>query len=113
MEFPDLLERFISYAKVDTGSDPDSETFPSTEKQFDLAEKLVSELCDMGLSDAGVNEHGYVTGFLETNQDRKMPVIALIAHMDTSPDVNIVIRIIPITCRSITVPHTESCVNIL
>ena len=88
MEFPDLLDRFISYTKIDTRSDPDSETFPSTEKQFDLAEKLVSELIDMGIPDAGVNEHGYVSGFLATNRDNKMPVIALIAHMDTSPDVS-------------------------
>jgi tripeptide aminopeptidase len=87
MEFPDMLERFISYVKIDTRSDPESDTFPSTAKQFDLAEKLAFELGDMGLSDAGVNENGYVTGFLETNQGSKMPVIALIAHMDTSPDV--------------------------
>lgn len=88
MEFPDLLERFISYVKIDTRSDPDSETFPSTEKQFDLAKKLASELDDMGLSDVGMNNYGYVTGLLKTNQDSEMPVIALIAHMDTSPDVS-------------------------
>lgn len=87
MEFPDLLERFISYVKIDTRSDPDSDTFPSTEKQFDLAKKLATELNEMGISDAGVNKNGYVSGFFKTNQDRKMPVIALIAHMDTSPDV--------------------------
>ncbi len=87
MEFSELLERFLSYVKIDTRSDPDSDTFPSTEKQFDLARKLAAELGDMGLSDSGVNNYGYVTGFLKTNQDNKMPVIALIAHMDTSPDV--------------------------
>ncbi|MGD9157967.1 MAG: peptidase T [Desulfobacteraceae bacterium] len=87
MEFPDLLERFISYVKIDTGSDPDSDTFPSTEKQFDLANKLASEMNDMGLSDVSVNKYCYVSGFLKTNQCAEMPVIALIAHMDTSPDV--------------------------
>jgi tripeptide aminopeptidase len=87
MKFPDLLERFLTYVKIDTRSDPDSDTFPSTQKQFDLADKLAFELNEMGLSDAGVNSRGYVSGFLATNQQRKMPVIALIAHMDTSPDV--------------------------
>lgn len=87
MEFPDLLERFISYVKIDTRSDPDSETFPSTEKQFDLAKKLEFELNEIGLSDVSVNQYCYVMGFLKTNQKKEMPTIALIAHMDTSPDV--------------------------
>jgi tripeptide aminopeptidase len=87
MEFPDLLDRFISYVKIDTRSDPDSKTFPSTEIQFDLAHKLASELVAMGLKDVNVSEYGYVSGFLASNQKTKMLVIALIAHMDTSPDV--------------------------
>ena len=87
MKFPDMLERFLSYVKVDTGSDPDSDTFPSTEKQFDLAHKLEKELIEMGLSDVSVNQYCYVTGSLKTNLDKDMPTVALIAHMDTSPDV--------------------------
>lgn len=87
MEFPDLLERFLSYVKIDTRSDPDSETFPSTGKQFDLARRLEEELVEMGLDNVFVNEYCYVSGFLKTNQVKEMPVIALIAHMDTSPDV--------------------------
>ncbi len=87
MKFPDILERFLSYVKIDTGSDPDSGTFPSTEKQFDLAHKLEAELIEMGLSDVSVNQYCYVTGSLRTNLDKDMPTVALIAHMDTSPDV--------------------------
>jgi len=87
MEFPDLLERFLSYVKIDTQSDPESETYPSTKKQFDLAKKLESELNEMGLSDVTVNRWGYVLAFLKTNQEKNVPTIALIAHMDTSPDV--------------------------
>jgi tripeptide aminopeptidase len=87
MQFPDLLERFLSYTRIDTGSSEDSETFPSTAKQLDLAEKLKQELIEMGLSDAIVNEHGYVLATLISNQPGPVPTIALIAHMDTSPDV--------------------------
>ncbi|NLA74327.1 MAG: peptidase T [Deltaproteobacteria bacterium] len=87
MKFTDLLARFISYVKIDTQSDPESKSFPSTRTQFDLARKLVSELNEIGLTDVSVNEHGYVSGTLAANQEKKMPVIALIAHMDTSPDV--------------------------
>lgn len=87
MQFPDLLERFLSYARIDTASSEDSLTFPSTMKQFDLARKLEQELKAMGLSDAIVNEHGYVLATLISNQPGPVPTIALIAHMDTSPDV--------------------------
>jgi len=88
MQFPDLLDRFLSYTRIDTSSSEDSETFPSTAKQLDLAEKLKLELIDMGLSDAIVNEHGYVLATLISNQPGPVPAIALIAHMDTSPDVS-------------------------
>jgi len=88
MEFPDLLDRFISYARIDTASNEDSVTFPSTMKQLDLAGKLRQELFEMGLSDAIVNEHGYVLATLKSNQAGPAPTIALIAHMDTSPDVS-------------------------
>ncbi len=87
MEFPGLLDRFITYVKIDTGSNPDSDNFPSTEKQFDLARILEKQLIGLGLKDVWVNKYCYVSGFLKTNQAKDMPVIALIAHMDTSPDV--------------------------
>ncbi len=88
MRFPDLLDRFISYVKIDTRSEHDSKRFPSTNAQFDLAHKLVIELNEIGLTDVNVNEYGYVSAFLNTNQKKRVPVIALIAHMDTSPDVS-------------------------
>jgi tripeptide aminopeptidase len=88
MKFPDLLDRFISYVKIDTRSDPDSKSFPSTAIQFDLAHRLVIELNENGLANVNVNEYGYVSAHLATNQKNKVPVIALIAHMDTSPDVS-------------------------
>lgn len=88
MEFPDLLERFLLYVKIDTQSDPDSETYPSTEKQFNLAKILATELEEMGLTDVTVNKWGYVLASLETNQEKDVPAIGLIAHMDTSPDVS-------------------------
>lgn len=88
MEFPDLLERFLSYVTIDTQSDPESDTFPSSKKQFDLANKLAAELEEMGLADVNINKWGYVLASLKTNQEKNVPTIALIAHMDTSPDVS-------------------------
>ncbi|MBN1904439.1 MAG: peptidase T [Deltaproteobacteria bacterium] len=88
MKFPDLFDRFISYVKIDTRSEHDSKSFPSTAVQFNLAHKLVIELNEIGLTGVNVNEYGYVSALLTTNQKKKMPVIALIAHMDTSPDVS-------------------------
>jgi len=88
MKFPDLLERFLSYTRIDTASDEDSGTFPSTMKQLVLAERLKDELLNMGLSDAHVNEHGYVFATLNSNKPGQVPSVALIAHIDTSPDVS-------------------------
>ena len=88
MEFPDLLERFLSYVKIDTQSDEESETFPSTEKQLNLAHKLEAELLAMGLDDVHINEWGYVFGSLKSNKRGISPRVALIAHMDTSPEVS-------------------------
>lgn len=88
MEFPGMLERFFSYVKIDTQSSEESESFPTTEKQWNLLNKLKSELDEMGLEDVTITEWGYVLGILKTNQDKKMPTIALIAHVDTSPDVS-------------------------
>jgi tripeptide aminopeptidase len=88
MEFPGLLDRFLTYVKIDTRSNEDSGTFPSTMTQLDFAQRLKQELSGIGLSDATVNEHGYVFATLKSNQKEQPPVVALIAHLDTSPDVS-------------------------
>lgn len=80
---PDVRERFIRYVKIDTQADEDSETFPSTAKQFDLSRILVDELLAMGVADARL-EDGYVLASLEGTSG-STPV-ALLAHVDTSPD---------------------------
>jgi len=79
-------DRFIKYVQIDTQSDPDSPTQPSTEKQKDLARVLVQELLELGIQDAHLDEHGYVYATLPTNTDKAVPVICFCAHMDTSPD---------------------------
>jgi tripeptide aminopeptidase len=81
-----LLNRFLSYVKIDTESNPASESTPSTQKQFNLAKKLVEELKSLGLSDADVDEKCYVMATLPANIDKKTSVIGFIAHMDTTPD---------------------------
>ncbi|MEA3326106.1 MAG: peptidase T [Chloroflexota bacterium] len=82
-----VVERFIRYIKIDTESDRTSETFPSTHKQFNLARLLEKELKELGLVDAGIDEHGYVMATLPANIDKtNVPVVGFLAHMDTSPD---------------------------
>jgi tripeptide aminopeptidase len=81
-----VTERFIKYAKIDTQSDPTSPTCPSTEKQKDLGKVLVAELLEMGISDAHMDENGYVYGTIPSNTTKKVPVICFCSHMDTSPD---------------------------
>ncbi len=79
-------DRFLTYVKIDTQSDPKSTTSPSTEKQKDLAILLVKELHDLGISNAYTNEYGYVYARLESNVSKDVPAICFCAHMDTSPD---------------------------
>ena len=87
--FPGLVDRFVTYAKIHTTSSESSETYPSTARQFDLARVLVDELKAVGLADAAVDEHCYVTATLPASPGcEKVPVIAFIAHMDTYPDVS-------------------------
>ena len=88
MEFEGMLNRFLDYVKIDTQSDESSESFPSTKKQFDLANRLVDDLKKIGLKDASVNKFGYVLATLDSNVKKELPTIALIAHMDTAPDVS-------------------------
>ncbi|MCB0617620.1 MAG: peptidase T [Saprospiraceae bacterium] len=80
------LERFLRYVQIDTQSDPESKSFPSTEKQKNLGRLLVEELQAMGISDAELDEHGYVYATLPGNTDKDVPTICLCSHMDTSPD---------------------------
>ncbi|MGQ9854047.1 MAG: peptidase T [Candidatus Oleimicrobiaceae bacterium] len=82
-----VLERFLRYVRYDTQSAEDAPTYPSTEKQKELARLLVEELKAMGLH-AWMDEHGYVHGELPANSSKRIPTIGLIAHMDTSPEVS-------------------------
>ena len=79
----DVLDRFLRYVRIDTQSDDDSTTYPSTAKQRDLGELLARELAELGLEDAAIDEHGYV---FATLPGARGPTIGLIAHVDTSPD---------------------------
>ena len=81
-----VTDRFVKYAKIDTQSDPTSSTCPSTEKQKNLGNVLVEELKQMGLSDAAMDEHGYIYATLESNTTKNVPTICFCSHMDTSPD---------------------------
>lgn len=80
-----ILDRFLRYVSVDTQSDENSETQPSSAKQLDLLRMLRDELESMGV-EATLDEYGYVMGTIPSNIDRKVPVIGFIAHVDTSPD---------------------------
>ena len=82
-----VLERFLKYTAIDTQSDPESKTSPSTSKQFDLARLLVKELEDLGLEDISLDERCYVMARLTANEEGLVP-IGFIAHMDTSPDLS-------------------------
>jgi len=87
--FPSLVDRFVAYAKVYTQSNEESDTYPSTERQFDLARILVEELKAIGLSDAAVDDNCYVTASLAASPGcEKVPAIAFISHMDTYPEVS-------------------------
>ena len=84
---PDLLDRFLRYVRVNTQSQPDRSQSPSTPGQLDLSRMLVDELRAIGLEDAELDENGYVFATLPGNVDHA-PVIGLIAHVDTIPDVS-------------------------
>jgi tripeptide aminopeptidase len=81
-----LQERFVKYVKIDTQSDASSPTCPSTLKQKDLGKVLVAELLEIGLTDAHMDENGYVYATIPANTTKKVPVICFCSHMDTSPD---------------------------
>jgi tripeptide aminopeptidase len=81
-----VAERFLKYVTIDTQSDPDSPSQPSTAKQKDLSQLLVEELLTMGISDAHLDEHGYVYATIPSTSDKNVPVICYCSHVDTSPD---------------------------
>ncbi len=79
-------ERFLRYVQIDTQSDPQSSSFPSTEKQKDLSRILADELKQIGIADAHMDEWGYVYATIPSNTDKKVPVICFCAHVDTASD---------------------------
>lgn len=81
-----IADRFMRYVQVDTQSDPHSDSFPSTEKQKDLSRILVKELIEMGISDAHLDDWGYVYATIPATSKKKVPVICFCAHVDTSSD---------------------------
>jgi len=81
-----VAERFMRYVQVDTQSDPQSSSHPSTEKQKDLSTILAAELQFIGLADAHSDEYGYVYATIPSNSPRLVPVICFCSHVDTAPD---------------------------
>lgn len=81
-----VIQRLVRYAKIDTQSDFNSETTPSTMKQFDLLNILKNELAEIGLTDITLDENGYLFATLEANTDKSVPTIGFLAHVDTTTD---------------------------
>jgi tripeptide aminopeptidase len=84
----DAAERFLRYVRIDTQSDADSDTYPSTAKQLDLLRLLLDELKEIGLDDAAIDEHGYVTATIPATVDHEVPTIAFFGHVDTAREVS-------------------------
>nr|WP_245345374.1 peptidase T [Halobacillus andaensis] len=82
----ELMNRFTNYVQVDTQSDIDSETTPSTEGQWMLARQLVEELKEIGMQDVTIDDYAYVMATLPSNIDKDVPVIGFLAHIDTATD---------------------------
>ena len=80
-----LLPRFLDYVAIDSQSDPKSNTTPSTEKQWDIAKKLVLELHQIGLQEVAIDENAYIMATLPSNIDKNVPTIGFISHFDTTP----------------------------
>jgi tripeptide aminopeptidase len=81
-----IIDRFIGYVTIDTESDPNSETTPSTAKQWDLANKLVDELKAIGMQDVTIDDKAYIMATLPSNVSHKVPTIGFVSHFDTTPD---------------------------
>lgn len=83
----DIVERFLEYVKIDTQSDDKSETTPSTDKQFNLANLLVKQLKEMGIK-AEMDNKAYIYAEIPANTDKDIPTVGFIAHMDTALEVS-------------------------
>jgi len=83
-----VLERFLRYVKYDTQADENSPTYPSTSKQLVLLRDLADELRALGLRDVEMDDHGYVTATVPPTTSKRVPTIAFIAHVDTSPEIS-------------------------
>ena len=89
MDFKEILKkRFLRYISIDTQSSEESETTPSTAKQFDLAKVVKSEMEALGLKDVSLDDKCYLMGTLPSNTDKIIPVIGFLSHFDTSPDMS-------------------------
>ncbi|UYO35580.1 peptidase T [Bacillus zhangzhouensis] len=82
----ELIQRFTSYVKVDTQSDAEKESCPSTEGQLNLARQLVEEMKSIGIQEVTMDENGYVMGTIPSNTDKDVPIIGFLAHIDTATD---------------------------
>ncbi|CAM4183338.1 peptidase T [Lederbergia lenta] len=82
----ELIQRFVSYAKINTQSDENNSACPSTAGQWTLAKKLVEELIEIGMKEVTIDENGYVMATLPSNTSKDMPVIGFLAHVDTATD---------------------------
>lgn len=83
-----VIKKFLQYVKIETTSDENSETVPSTKTQLEFAKFLGKELEELGLEDVSVDDNGYVMATLSSNMDKEVSTIGFIAHMDTSPDIS-------------------------
>src|SRR5687768_14692584 len=81
-----VVDRFLRYVQIDTQSDPQSKTFPTTEKQKVLSRLLEKELAEMGLTTVASDEFGYVYATIPSNTEKQVPVICFCSHVDTAPD---------------------------
>src|SRR5690349_10869892 len=81
-----VAERFMRYVQIDTQSDPQSKTHPTTKKQKNLSSMLAEELWTLGLTDAHTDEFGYVYASIPSNVEKQVPVICFCSHVDTAPD---------------------------
>ena len=81
-----LVERFLTYVKVDTQSNEESQTTPSTEKQYNLLNLLKDELTSIGMEEITLDENGYLFATLPANTDKNVPTIGFLAHVDTATD---------------------------
>ena len=81
-----LIERLVRYAKIDTQSNAESTTCPSTPGQWDLLHELEKELASIGMEDISLDDNGYLFATLPANSERELPTIGFLAHVDTATD---------------------------